>query len=142
MRKIFLVGLFLIGCASLCEATVRPSTGSRTPEPQMMISEAVYYTSFTCVESDRGSIAIATHTSFLYSVRIASAGTGSPTVQIYDSQRSSTAVHARQIGFIDARTIQQSFYNLGLSSGLVVNNHATGTPACLEIIYMDRFNLP
>ncbi|HYE72760.1 MAG TPA: hypothetical protein VEF04_05490 [Blastocatellia bacterium] len=130
MRRI-LAGLILfVGLAALAHAEPKPKVAGRTmPNPGSYSSEAVYITSSTCIENS--AILISSRSSLVYGVFVTTpAAAGS--VRLWDSRI--LAAGRPLTNKIDATTAQPWHYNVGASSGIVLNN--TGG-ACVDVVYME-----
>jgi hypothetical protein len=137
MKKyLFIIGFILFGSNLFAESRVIRSTGSVLPGPAGFRSEAVYYASFTCVASNLDTVILSTRPAFGYNIKISSPGAGNPFVEVFDARKSTDALSARRVDWINSMTQGNNLYNIGFSSGLAVSNQGQ-TPACICVIYSE-----
>lgn len=145
MKKIFFAIAILVSSVPLfAESRVLVSTGQVLPGPATFMSQAVYYTSFTCAGSNLSTVIISTRAAHLFSIDVSSAGRGQAIVEVFDARRSTGGLDGtynlpagvRQISRINGATERDHIFNVGVSSGLAVSNQGL-VPPCISINYSE-----
>lgn len=145
MKKFLIAASILFSSTTLfAETRVLVSTGQVLPGPANFVSEAVYYTSFTCAGSNLSTLVISTRAAHLFSIDVSSRGFGSPIIEVFDARQSTGGLDGtyqlpagvRQLSRINGLTERDHLFNVGLSSGLAVSNQGL-IPPCISIHYSE-----
>lgn len=145
MKKYLLTGIILfstsLSFAARKNMIVAP--GDAWPKPGTLNTEAIYYSSSTCANSDLGNILISTTPGHLYLISVSSPGVGSY-AQVFDVRGSTTSSNSKVIkSYLNTSISRDHFMNVYFSSALAVSNQPSangnaGVPGCIDIIYTER----
>ncbi len=134
-HKLIIAGLCLLFVGGEVFARMKePKDGVLMPNPKQWNSEAVYIASHTKVSFDVAlEVMVASRAVLLHAVIINTPGTSS-SLRLYDMQL--TTDTGNLIADIDTTSKGTLTYNIGLSSGMTIDNQAE-TPADVTISYLE-----